>query len=259
MDIAAAKKRCEAATLGPWVAEGGSILTSAKVPLALTMSYANARFAAHARSDLPAALEALEEVQLRQEWVEGHLGETRRERDGYKAREAALVGALKAEKESFGHDGGCDECTRLREENTDWAAWPSCDEGLRLSHRAYELRRDALADTSPAAVALLAQGERLTTDIETLREMAHDFYEGGRPITKEQLDAFCAVGPSDTSPAALLAQGERLRSFRDELRGTPGNSVGPFQWIADRLDSILEEDTRLGMSRAALAPGEEKE
>ncbi len=63
MDIAAAKKRCEAATLGPWVAEGGSILTSAKVPLALTMSYANARFAAHARTDLPAALEALEEAQ----------------------------------------------------------------------------------------------------------------------------------------------------------------------------------------------------
>ena len=102
-----------------------------------------------------------------------------------------------------------------------------------------------------------AQGKE-TADIETLREMVHAFYEGGRPITKEQLDAFCAVGPSDTSPAALLAQGERLRSFRDELRGTPGNSVGPFQWIADRLDSILEEDTRLGMSRAALS-GEETE
>ena len=53
--------------------------------------------------------------------------------------------------------------------------------------------QDALADTSPAA--LLAQGE-LAKDIETLREMAHDFYEGGRPITTEQLDAFCAVGPT---------------------------------------------------------------
>ena len=49
---------------------------------------------------------------------------------------------------------------------------------------------DTLADTSSAA--LLAQGEG--AGIETLREMAHAFYEGGRPITKEQLDAFCAVG-----------------------------------------------------------------
>ncbi len=48
----------------------------------------------------------------------------------------------------------------------------------------------ALADTSPA---LLAQGKE-TAGIETLREMVHAFYEGGRPITKEQLDAFCAVG-----------------------------------------------------------------
>ncbi|KKM62247.1 hypothetical protein LCGC14_1523710, partial [marine sediment metagenome] len=38
-----------------------------------------------------------------------------------------------------------------------------------------------------------AQGKE-TADIETLREMVHAFYEGGRPITKEQLDAFCAVG-----------------------------------------------------------------
>ena len=49
------------------------------------------------------------------------------------------------------------------------------------------LRCRALADTSPA------QGKE-TADIETLREMVHAFYEGGRPITKEQLDAFCAVG-----------------------------------------------------------------
>ena len=40
-----------------------------------------------------------------------------------------------------------------------------------------------------------AREEVLVKDIETLREMAHDFYESGRPITYKQLTAFCAVGP----------------------------------------------------------------
>jgi hypothetical protein len=47
----------------------------------------------------------------------------------------------------------------------------------------------------PAAGAKPERAEKLEEDIETLREMAHDFFEGGKPVTKEQLDAFCAVGP----------------------------------------------------------------
>ena len=58
-----ARERCEAATPEPWLAEGGNILTGAKVPLALSMSFANARFVAHARSDLPAALEAIKSME----------------------------------------------------------------------------------------------------------------------------------------------------------------------------------------------------
>ena len=80
MDTAAAKKRCEAATEGPWIAEldyvaafipgkrpNGEIIgrwqTSISGLLSDEQRQANAEFAAHARSDLPAALEALEEAQ----------------------------------------------------------------------------------------------------------------------------------------------------------------------------------------------------
>ncbi|KKK88531.1 hypothetical protein LCGC14_2742270 [marine sediment metagenome] len=55
-----------------------------------------------------------------------------------------------------------------------------------------ERRLLATVDALAAREAVLVGA--LQADIETLREMAHDFYEGGRPITKEQLDAFCAVG-----------------------------------------------------------------
>ena len=78
LDIQAAKKRCEAATEA-WVAEGTYV--SGRVPngrpngeiigrfqpsrsgiISVEQDEANAEFAAHARSDLPAALEALEEA-----------------------------------------------------------------------------------------------------------------------------------------------------------------------------------------------------
>lgn len=41
---------------------------------------------------------------------------------------------------------------------------------------------------------LKERAEKLAKDIETLREIAHEFFEGGKPITREQLDDFCAVG-----------------------------------------------------------------
>ena len=80
MDIAAAKKRCEAATGGPWLAipiqklaaAGNfmmewSIVTSTKRGVMKKIrTEADAELAAHARTDLPAALEALEEVQANQ-------------------------------------------------------------------------------------------------------------------------------------------------------------------------------------------------
>ena len=79
MDIAAAKKRCEAATPGDWWNESGVIHVAigdgrashpASVPLRVDMTEEelqqaedDAKFIAHARTDLPAALEALEEAQ----------------------------------------------------------------------------------------------------------------------------------------------------------------------------------------------------
>ncbi len=80
MDIQAARERCEAATEGPWLRHQWgtkSQVVEAKVNtetapgikmvgqriLAREMLKANAEFVAHARSDLPAALEALEEAQ----------------------------------------------------------------------------------------------------------------------------------------------------------------------------------------------------
>ena len=67
MDTAAAKKRCEAATEGPWYDSVGDVFRDAGEPIArcqtLSKSRPDARFIAHARSDLPAALEALEEAQ----------------------------------------------------------------------------------------------------------------------------------------------------------------------------------------------------
>jgi len=86
-DIQAARKRCEAATPGPWkirAAVNGfdkdvAILDSfgqiiAEVFMQVNRevfrpAVANAAFIKHARSDLPAALEALEEAQGKLEWV----------------------------------------------------------------------------------------------------------------------------------------------------------------------------------------------
>ena len=85
------------------------------------------------------------------------------------AEKAALVEAVKENAETF-------HATHAAE-----GEFETCMDVMCESNRA------ALADTSPA------QGKE-TADIETLREMVHAFYEGGRPITKEQLDAFCAVG-----------------------------------------------------------------
>ena len=112
------------------------------------------------------------------------------------------------------------------------------------------------ADTSSAA--LLAQGEG--AGIETLREMAHAFYEGGRPITKEQLDAFCAVGPSDTSPAAPLAQGERLRELTEAAASVVEGEHLSRELGACEVHNAVDLcwwDKRIANLRAAL--GEEKE
>jgi hypothetical protein len=70
-DPQAARKRCEAATPGDWRVETfvslfeifdehGSSIYNGK---------ANREFIAHARSDLPAALEALEEAQGNRRWL----------------------------------------------------------------------------------------------------------------------------------------------------------------------------------------------
>jgi hypothetical protein len=66
---AAARARCEAATPGPWVQSnthsdvlGPTLAIIARLRLE-TNHEANLDFIAHARSDLPAALEALEEAQ----------------------------------------------------------------------------------------------------------------------------------------------------------------------------------------------------
>ena len=78
-DPQAAKERCEAATPEPWTAEldyisafipgkrpNGEIIGRLEPSISDLFSreqkYANATFAAHARSDLPAALEVLEEA-----------------------------------------------------------------------------------------------------------------------------------------------------------------------------------------------------
>ncbi|KKK47592.1 hypothetical protein LCGC14_3153620 [marine sediment metagenome] len=78
-DPQAARERCEAATPEPWVAEldyvsalipgkrpNGEIIGRLQPSISDLFSreqeYANAEFAAHARSDLPAALEVLEAI-----------------------------------------------------------------------------------------------------------------------------------------------------------------------------------------------------
>ncbi|KKK56663.1 hypothetical protein LCGC14_3062280 [marine sediment metagenome] len=33
-------------------------------------------------------------------------------------------------------------------------------------------------------------------DIERMRALAHLWFEGGRPVNKDQLDAFCSIGPA---------------------------------------------------------------
>ena len=70
MDIAAANKRCEAATAGPYRVEQKRGNPPYMVVIAEDVSmvdfggrWDDAQFFAHARSDLPAALEALEEAQ----------------------------------------------------------------------------------------------------------------------------------------------------------------------------------------------------
>ncbi len=65
MDIQAAKARCKAASPGPWVkAAGGHIHSRAWGQGWVARANGNdAEFIAHARTDLPAVLEALEEAQ----------------------------------------------------------------------------------------------------------------------------------------------------------------------------------------------------
>ncbi|KKL16706.1 hypothetical protein LCGC14_2492840 [marine sediment metagenome] len=79
LDLPAIKKRCEAATDGPWLAVplqelavAGNFMVTWRVIASTKQGVmkqirqeADAEFAAHARSDLPAALEALEEAQGR--------------------------------------------------------------------------------------------------------------------------------------------------------------------------------------------------
>ncbi len=98
MDTAAAKKRCEAASKGPWASEGPGGWVSGPIPggrpngeiigrfrLERTgLHYeqddqANADFAAHARTDLPAALEALEEAQRKNERLKAALEKANRQ------------------------------------------------------------------------------------------------------------------------------------------------------------------------------------
>ena len=40
----------------------------------------------------------------------------------------------------------------------------------------------------------------LLDDIERMREMAHLWFEGGRSVNKDQLDAFCSIGPIPPIP-----------------------------------------------------------
>lgn len=58
-----------------------------------------------------------------------------------------LRGALEAEQESSLHDvlSPCSACAELREKRTDDLANADCPEALRLQHRAYDLRENALA------------------------------------------------------------------------------------------------------------------
>ena len=62
MDTAAANKRCEAATKGPWD-WGDSYILLDQWGRDVTALVANRSFIRYARTDLPAALEALEEAQ----------------------------------------------------------------------------------------------------------------------------------------------------------------------------------------------------
>ena len=118
-------------------------------------------------------------------------------------------------------------------------------EGSAVDYRRCDCHRVAidvfLAQPEPAAREAAA-----VRDIEQLRDIAHEWFEEGR-LTKEGLDAFCAIGPTyeqcstckgngrvemlehcpdcrgdginpipaDTSPAAaaLLVQGERQKRF----------------------------------------------
>ena len=103
MDIQAAKKRCEAATEGPWEFANGfygwdmgifPVGCKDRLNEAVVannghsngdLNQANGDFIAHARSDLPAALEALEEAHRRG--------------DGYKGEsETSFARARRAEK-----------------------------------------------------------------------------------------------------------------------------------------------------------------
>ena len=77
MNAAAAKKRCEAATEGPWaaipfqeLAAAGNFMTEWGIVTRTKMGVmkkirqeADAEFAAHARTDLPAALEIVQAAQ----------------------------------------------------------------------------------------------------------------------------------------------------------------------------------------------------
>ncbi len=76
MDIQAAKKRCEAATRERWgVGTGLAYNVCSQLPDTEAQSivcenidsYADADFIAHARSDLPAAVKALEAIRLKAE------------------------------------------------------------------------------------------------------------------------------------------------------------------------------------------------
>ncbi len=97
LDIQAAKQWCEAATDGPWEADEDEKTHAMVVyqpesgsPVVYDgecLSDADAEFIAHAREDLPAALEALEEAQ-------GKLAAVLQERNAAESEGATLVTQL---------------------------------------------------------------------------------------------------------------------------------------------------------------------
>lgn len=121
------RARCDAATPGPWEnGEYNSVSLHNGIKLCNMIRQGDAIFTAHARTDIPALLDALDEEKVTaQGWhyetqrFRAIVHETRADRDRWKARAEMFERAARNECHTCRSDENAENCTNCKQ----WSLW----------------------------------------------------------------------------------------------------------------------------------------